>query len=97
MVNYLHEISKITISTLSVMSVIAPIHALPIPSVHPSDDKHQEILDKFHSTKYVEKSLSKVMAKFPSNITLTLHQAKFPERSPGNSDGVKYPVEFLSG
>ena len=53
-VNYLHEILvKIpTVHTLSVTSVIAPICAMSIPSVHLSDDKHQEIPDEFPSTNY---------------------------------------------
>ena len=61
------------------MSVIAPIHALPILSVHPSDDKHQEIPDEFPSTSYGEKNRSKTMVKIPDDITLTLNQVKFPE------------------
>ena len=54
MVDSLHKILvRIhTVHTLSVMSVVASIHALSILSVHPSDDKHQEILDEFPGTKY---------------------------------------------
>ena len=68
------------------MSVIAPIHASSIPSIHPSDDEHQEILDKFPGTIYGEKTPSKFMAKPPDNITLTLHQAQFLEKTPGYSN-----------
>ena len=34
------------------------------------------------------------MAKIPDNVTLTLHQAKFLEETPGNTNGVKYPSDF---
>ena len=68
-------------------SVIAPIHALPIPSIHLTNHKHQEILDEFPSTNYGENNLSEIMAKIPDDITLTLHQAKFPEETPGTTNG----------
>ena len=57
-VNYLHEmpVKSPSVSTSSVMSIVAPICALSVPSVHPSIDKSQEILDKFPSTKYGEKT-----------------------------------------
>ena len=72
------------------MSVIAPICASSIPSVHPSDDEQQEILDEFPSTNYGEKFPAKLMAKFCNNVILTLYQVKFPEKPPGNSNGENY-------
>ena len=79
------------------MSVIAPISALSIPSIHPSDNEHQEIPDKFPGTNNGEKNPSKIMVKIPDDITLTLHNAKFPVKIPGNVNGVNYLVEFPSG
>ena len=76
------------------MSVIAPIHASPILSVHPSNDKCQEFPDGFPGTKYGEKNLSESMVKFPHNVTLTLHQAKFPEETPDTTSRVIYPGNF---
>ena len=35
------------------------------------------------------------MAKIPDDITLTLHQAKFPEETPGTTSGVNYLANFL--
>ena len=89
MVNHLHKIvvKSPSISTLSVMSVLAPICASSIPSVHPSDNKLQEIMDKFPGTNYGEKSPSETMAKIPDDITLTLCNAKFLEKTPGDSNG----------
>ena len=77
-----------------IMSVIAPASALPVPSVHPTDDKHQEFLDKFPSTNYGEKFPSEITAKIPDDVTLTLHQVKFLEETPGTSNGVKYLANF---
>ena len=56
-VNYLHEIlvEILTASTLSVPSVVAPICALSVLSIHLSDDEHQEIPDEFHGTNYERK------------------------------------------
>ena len=34
---------------------------------------------------------SKIMAIIPDDITLTLHQAKFPEETPGTTNGGKSP------
>ena len=34
------------------------------------------------------------MTKIPDDISLTLNQVKFPEDTPGNTDGVKYPTIF---
>ena len=79
------------------MSVIAPVHASSVPSVHLSDDEHQEILDEFPGTNYGEKNPSKITLKIPDYVTLTLHNAKFLVITPGNSNGIKYLVEFLPG
>ena len=76
------------------MSVIAPIHASCILSIHLSGDECQEILDKFPSTNIGEKNLSEIMTKLHNHITLTLHQAKFPEKAPGTSNELKYPANF---
>ena len=99
MVNYQHEIlvELTTVHTLCIISVIAPVYASSILSNHPSNDKHQEILDKFPSTNYGEKNTSKITAKISNEITLTLHQVKFPVKTSGNSNGVKYLTIFLSG
>ena len=76
------------------MSVIAPIQASSVPSILPSDDDYQEILDEFPGTNYGEKNPSKIMAKIPNDITLTLHQAKFLKETPGTSNGAKYLANF---
>ena len=76
------------------MSVVSPIHALPILSVHPSDNECQEIPDEFPGTNYGEKFPPKIMTKIPDDISLTLHQAKFVEETPGNTNGVKFPANF---
>ena len=57
------------------MYVVAPVCASSIPSCHPSDDEHQDILDEFHSTNYGEKFLSEVTVKIPADVTLTLCHA----------------------
>ena len=77
------------------MSVVTPIHALSEPSVHLSDDEHQEFPDEFPGNNYGEKTPSEIMVKIPDNITLTLHQAKFLEETPGTTNGVKYLANFL--
>ena len=79
------------------MSFIAPISALSIQSIDPSDNEYQEIPDEFPSSNYGEKSLVEIMAKIPDDITLTLCNAKFLEKTPGNSNGVNFMVEFPSG
>ena len=79
------------------MSIIAPVHALSVLSVHLSEDEHQEFLDKFPSTYYGEKNPSKIIAKVPTGITLTLHQVKLLDKTPGNSNGGNITVEFPSG
>ena len=54
------------------MSVIAPISASPIPSVHPANqDEHQEFLDRFPGTNYGETFPSEIMAKISDDVTLT--------------------------
>ena len=62
-VNYLHKIlvKSPSIYTSCIMSVIAPIHALSVLSIHPSDDKHQEIWDDFPDANYGEKNPSEIM------------------------------------
>ena len=78
------------------MSAIAPVCALPIPSICPSNAEHQEFPDKFPGTKYGEKNPSKIMVKFPHDVTLTLHQAKFPEETPDTTSRAMYLGHFLS-
>ena len=75
MVNHLNKIpvKSPSVHTSCITSVIAPIHALSIPSVHLSDDECHEILDKVPSTNYGEKFPSRIMAKIPDNVTLTLN------------------------
>ena len=103
MVNYLHKIlvKSPSIHTSSVTSVIAPIYAMSVLSVHPSDDKCQEIMDKFPSTNYGEnfpvEIMAKIMAKIPEDITLTLHQVKFSEKTPANSNRINVMEKFLYG
>ena len=41
-----------------------------------------------------EKKPSEITAKIPDDVTLTLHQVKFPEETPGTTDGVKYLANF---
>ena len=76
------------------MSVIAAVCTSSEPSIHPSHDKCQEFLDEFPGTNYGEKNLSKITAKIPDDITLTLCQVKFLEATPGTTNGVKYPATF---
>ena len=90
-----HAPSIQPICTLCIMSVIAPICASPVPSINPSNDERQEFLDGFPGTKYGEKNLSKIMVTFPHDITLTLHQAKFPEETPDTTSRVLYPGNFM--
>ena len=71
------------------------ISALPIESVHLSGEECQEFPDKFPGTNYGEKNPSEIMAKIPDNVTLTLHQVKFLEKTPGTTNGVKYLASFL--
>ena len=92
----IHALSIQPVCTLCIMSVIAPVHASPVPSVHPSDDEHQEFMEEFPGTKYGEENSSEITVKFPDDITLTLHQAKFLEETPDTTNRVIYPSNFLS-
>ena len=96
-VSHLHEIlvRSPSIYTSCIMSVIAPIHALSIPSVHPSNDKCQEIPDEFPSTHYGETFPSEITVKIHDDITLTLCNVKFPEKTPDNSNRNLSMIEFL--
>ena len=51
-------------------------------SVHPADVDHQENPDKF-----LVLIMGRNLVELPVNITLTLHNANFPEKTPGNSNG----------
>ena len=98
MVNYLHKI-LVKIPTINTSSayICHCTHLCIICSViHLSDDECQEIPDKISSTNYGEKFLE-ITAKFPDDVTLTLCNVKFLEKDPGNSNEVKYLVEFPSG
>ena len=75
-------------------------HALHL-SLHPS--MHHPFHLSIHQTMNIRKSWtnslvliipSQIMTKIPNNITLTLHQAKFLEETPGTSNGAKYPDNF---
>ena len=91
-----HASSIQPVHTSCITSVIAPICASPVLSVHPSDDKRQEFLDGFPSTKYGKKNLSEITVKFPYDITLTLHQSKFLEETTDTSNRVLCPGNFTS-
>ena len=91
----IHASSIDHVCTSCITSVIAPISALPILSICLTDDEHQEFPDKSTGTNYGEKFLSKIMAKIPDDITLTLNQAKFLEETPGTTNGVIYLANFL--
>ena len=99
MVNDLQEIpiKSLPVSSSLVTSVIASICASSIPSIHLSDDKCQEILEEFPGTNYGGRHPSKILVKIPADVTLTLHNAKFPEKTPGISNVVNFLVGFLSG
>ena len=84
-----------SVHTLCNTSVVAPVRALPVPSVHPCDDACQEFPDGFPGTKYGEKNLSKITVKLPHIITLTLQQAKFPEETPDTTKRIIYPGKFM--
>ena len=91
-----HALSIQLVCTLCIASVVAPIHASPILSVCPSNDECQEFLDEFPGTKYGEKNPSEIMVKFPDDVTLTLHQVKFPEETPDTTSRVIYLGNFSS-
>ena len=86
------------VHTSCITSVVAPVSASVsaslIPSVCLTDDKCQEFPDKFLGTNYLENLPFKVMAEIPDDVTLTPHQAKFQEETPGNTNGVKYMGDF---
>ena len=82
------------VHTSCITSVVPPVSASPIPSVCLTDDKCQKFPDKFPGTNYGENLPFKIMAKIPDDVTPTLHQAKFPEETPGNTNGVKYMGSF---
>ena len=83
------------------MSVEAPISALSVPSVHPSDNEHQEIPDEIAGTNHGEIFLAKIVSKISDDITLTQCNVKLPEKTPCNSNGVKVhgriPVRIKMG
>ena len=97
-VNYLHEIpvNIPTVHTSSVMSVITLISASYVPSIHPLDDEGWEKLEQFPSTSYEENFMVVITAKIPDDITLTLHQVKFPEKASQNFNVGNCSVEFPS-
>ena len=39
---------------------------------------------------------SEITVKFPHNVTLTLHQVKFPEETPDTTSRIIYPGNFMS-
>ena len=90
-----HASSIQPIHTSCIMSVVAPVHASLIPSIHPYDNERQEFVDGFPGTKHGEKNLSKIMVKLPHDLTLTLHQVKFPEKTPDTTSRAKYPGNFM--
>ena len=83
------------IHTSCITSVFTPICALPVPSILPYDNEHQEFPDGFPGTNYGEKNLSEIMVRFPHDITLTLQQAKFPEETPDTTMKIIYPGNFM--
>ena len=84
-----------TICSPYVTSVNPPVHALPILSILPYDEEHQEFPDGFPGTNYGEKNPSEIMVKFPHDITLTLRKAKFLEETPDTTKRVKYLGNFF--
>ena len=91
-----HALSIQPINTLCVTSVIAPVHASPVPSIHPSDNKHQEFPDGVPGTKYGEKNSFEIMVEFPHDITLTLQPVQFLEETPDTTSRVIYLGNFTS-
>ena len=88
----IHTLYVPSICTSYVMSVVSPVSASPVPSGHLTNDERQEFPDEFPGTNNGEKLPSKITAKIPDDITLSLHQAKFLVGTPGITDGVKYPA-----
>ena len=52
------------------------------------------ILDEIPGTNYREKNLSEIMARIPDDVTLTLHQAKFLEETPGTTNGLNFLANY---
>ena len=81
--------------------LIASLCPSSIPSVNPSDVKHQEIPAKSMGTNFGEKILVEITKLFLVNILddviLTQNMEKFPVQTPGNLNKAKSPVEFPSG
>ena len=75
-----------------VTSVIAPIHASSVPSIHLSDDEYQKILSKFPSTNHGENIPDEIMSIIPEDVTL--NQAKILEKTPGIYNNVNFTVKF---
>ena len=51
-------------------------------------------MDEFPGANYEEKIPSEIRAKIPDNVTLTLHQAKFSEETPGATNREKYLANY---
>ena len=83
------------VRTSCVTSVIAPVCASSVPSVLPYGNERQEFPAGYPGTNYGEKNPSEITAKIPYDVTLTLQQAKFPEKTPDTTNRVKYPGNFL--
>ena len=83
------------VRTSCITSVIAPVCASSVPSVLPYGNERQEFPAGYPGTNYGEKNPSEITAKIPHDVTLTLQQAKFPEKTPDTTNRVKYPGNFL--
>ena len=90
-----HASSIQPVHTSCVMSVFAPVCASLIPSILPYDDECEEFPNGFPGTSYGEKNPSKIMVKFPHDVTLTLQQAKFLEETPDTTKSVIYLGNFM--
>ena len=83
------------VRTSCIMSVIAPVCTSSVTSVIPYGNERQEFPAGYPGTNYGEKNPSEITAKIPYDVTLTLQQAKFPEKNPDTTMRVKYPGNFL--
>ena len=83
------------VRTSCVTSDVAPVRASSAPSVLPYGNERQEFPAGSPGTNYGEKNPSEIAAKIPYVVTLTLQQAKFPEKTPDTTNRVKYPGNFL--